>query len=292
MTELVVLSVQGSALYSHRRLARAAEERGLVLRFLHPYRAHCVLGEGGAGLGGEAGLSLPAVVLPRLGATISDYSLVLLEQMELMGIDLVNRARAIALARHKFLTLQALSRAGLPVPPSRLVSRGRELSAAVEALGGYPLVAKLPSGRQGRGVMLLEDPGHLELAGQLILRQRQGIILQKYIPPRGRRDLRVLVVGEQVPGVVEYRPRPGEFRSNFHLGGRGRVLETAREPVRLARAASRALGLDIAGVDIILDGRDRAYIIELNYSPGFQGLEQATGADVAGAMVELCRERL
>ncbi len=291
MSELVVLSVQGEALYSNRRLARAAGERGLALRFLHPYQAHCQLGEGHPTLVSDPPLSPRAVVLPRLGATISDYSLALVEQMELAGLRVVNRARAIALARHKFLSLQALTRAGLPVPPSRLVSRGGDLAAAVEALGGYPLVAKLPSGRQGRGVMLLQGPEQLELACRLILRQRRGIILQGYIPAQGRRDLRVLVVGGRVMGVVEYRPRGGEFRSNFHLGGRGRLLPGAEQPARLAREACRALGLEIAGVDIILDGRERAFIIEANYSPGFQGLEQATGADVAGAMVELCRRR-
>ena len=291
MPELVVMSVQGRALYSNRRLARAAEARGLALRFLHPYQAQCRLDQEGPALDTSPPLRPPAVVLPRLGATISDYSLALVEQMELAGLAVVNRARAIALARHKFRTLQALARAGLPVPPSRLVARPEELAPAAQALGGLPLVAKLPSGRQGRGVTLLESADQLALAGQLILRQRRGLILQRFIPAQDRRDLRVLVVGDKVMGVVAYQPRPGEFRSNFHLGGRGQVLTRAHELSRLARDACQALGLDIAVVDIIQDGQGRAFIIEANYSPGFQGLEQATGADVAGAMVDLCLAR-
>lgn len=281
---LAVISVQGEDYHPNRRLLEAAAARGLDLTLLHPFRAWCSLAEGRAGL--LDGRPAPQAALPRVGSTISPYTLLLLRHLELMGCRLVNRPGPVELASFKDRCLQVMAGAGLPVPDTVFLNRPQAWEAAVERLGGYPLVAKLPQGRQGRGVALIQDESQAQLARRVWLRQRRGLLLQRYLPPQGRRDLRVLVVGGQAVAAVELTPPPGEFRANVHLGGRPRAMDPAGEPGRLARAACRALELDVAGVDLVLDRRNVYYVMEVNHSPGFQGLEEATGLDVAGLIVD------
>lgn len=286
---LGVLSARGPEYHPNQRLAQAAAARGHGLELLHPFRLWCALG-GGADLLGDQAPPALEVVLPRLGSTISDYSLALIRQLEHMGTPVLNRAAAIGLARHQYLTLQTLSAAGLPVPATVLVNHPQGWAAALARLGGYPLVLKLASGRQGGGVCLLTEAGQGELAQALLLHQRRGLLLQRYYPPRQRRDLRVLVIGGQAAAAMELAPAAGEFRSNVHLGGRARPLEPRGEPARLARAACAALGLDIAGVDL-LDTPGGLRLLEVNYTPGFKGLEAATGLDIAGLLIDYAAAR-
>ena len=256
----------------------------MELSLLHPFRTWCALGPGGAGL--LDGRPAPSVALPRVGSTISPYSLLLLRHLELLGCRLINRPGPLEAASFKDRCLQVLAGAGLPLPDTVFLNRPEAWEAAVARLGGYPLVAKLPQGRQGRGVALLRGEAEAELARRLWLRQRRGLILQRYIPTAGRRDLRVLVVGERAVAAVELTPPPGEFRANVHLGGRARAVEPGGEAGGLALRACRALGLEIAGVDMLRDGEGRLHLMEVNHSPGFQGLEEATGLDVAGLLLD------
>jgi len=282
---LGVISVRGPDFHPNRRLAQAAAARGHELVLLHPFRAWPALGGPGPELLSQPAAAGLAAVLPRLGATVSDYSLALISHLELMGLTVINRAAAIRLASHKYLTLQTLAAAGLPVPETMLVNRPSGWGPALERLGGYPVVLKLARGRQGQGVCLLKGAGQAQWAQELLLRQRQGLLLQRFHPPSGRRDLRVLVVGGRAAAAVSLTPAPGEFRSNVHLGGAARALEPTGEPARLALAACQALGLEIAGLDL-MDTPAGLLLLEANYSPGFQGLEQATGLDVAGLLLD------
>jgi ribosomal protein S6--L-glutamate ligase len=280
---LAVISVQGEGYHPNRRLLEAAAARGLELRLMHPFRTWCALAEGRAGLL-DAGPA-PQAALPRVGSTISPYTLLLLRHLELMGCRLVNRPGPVETASFKDRCLQALTGAGLPVPDSVFINRPQAWPAAVERLGGYPLVAKLPQGRQGRGVALVHGEAEAELVRRLWLRQRRGLLLQRYLPPAGRQDLRVLVVGGRAAAAVGLTPVPGEFRANVHLGGRARAIDPAGEAGRLAVGACLALQLDVAGVDLVLDAEGVYYVMEINHSPGFQGLEEATGLDVAGLLI-------
>lgn len=289
--KLAVISVRGPEFHPNRRLAQAAQDRGHELVLLHPFRTWPALGGPGPTLLGEQDAADLEAALPRLGATVSDYSLALISHLETMGLTVINRAAAIRLAGHKYLTLQALAAAGLPVPETVLVNRPEGWAPALERLGGYPLVLKLARGRQGQGVCLLEGAGQARRAQELLLHQRQGLLLQRYCPPAGRRDLRVLVVGGRAAAAVSLTPAPGEFRSNVHLGGAARAMEPSGEPARLALAACRALGLEIAGVDL-MDTPQGLLLLEANYSPGFQGLEQATGLDVAGLILDHAAARV
>ncbi|BEQ16674.1 ATP-grasp domain-containing protein [Desulfoferula mesophila] len=281
---LAVISVQGKDYHPNRRLIEAARSRGLSLELLHPFHTWCALTGEGAGL--LEGRPAPTLAFPRVGSTISPYTLLLLRHLELLGCRLVNRPAAVETASFKDRCLQTLSAAGIKVPDTVFINRPQAWAAAVERLGGYPLVAKLPQGRQGRGVALLLGEAEADLARRLWLRQRRGILLQRYLPPQDRRDIRVLVVGGRAAAAVELTPPPGEFRANVHLGGRARSLETDGEAGRLAVRAAQALGLEVAGVDLVRVGDKMYYAMEVNHSPGFQGLEEATGLDVAGLLLD------
>ena len=286
---LGVISVRTENYHPNRRLAQAARARGLGLEIIHPYRAWCALRGGRPGL--LAAPEPPPVILPRVGSTISPYTLALLRHLELMGARLVNRPGAIELACHKYLCLQALAAAGLPVADTCLVNRPEAWDLAVARLGGYPLVAKLPQGRQGRGVALVAGPEEAALARAMWLKQRRGILLQRYLPPGGRRDLRVLVVGGHAAAGMELTPGPGEFRANLHLGGRPRAYTPGPGAARLAAAAAAAVGLEVAGVDLMGPAGGELMVMEVNFTPGFKGLEEASGLDVAGILVDYALAR-
>ena len=281
---LSVVTVQGEGYHPNRRLLQAAGERGVELELLHPFHTWCALGEGEAGLLGAK--APPTVVLPRVGSTMSPYTLALLKHLELLGARLINRPPALELASHQYLCLQALAGAGLPVPATCLVNRPQGWDRAVERLGGYPLVVKLPQGRQGQGVALIHDPDEAALAQQMWLRQRRGLLLQRFLPPTGRRDLRVLVMGGRAVAGMELFPREGEFRANVHLGGRPVNFPPTGEAARLALAATQALGLEVAGVDLVQPSGGGPLLTEVNFAPGFKGLEQASGLDLAGGLLD------
>ncbi|MCF8034557.1 MAG: RimK family alpha-L-glutamate ligase [Desulfarculaceae bacterium] len=284
MRRLGVVSVHGVDYHPNRRLAQAARERGVELVLMHPFRAWCSLTGAKAGL---LGLDPPPpVVLPRVGSTISPYTMALLSHLELLGARLVNRPGPIGLASHQYLCLQALAGAGLPTPDTCLVNRPRGWDQAVERLGGYPLVAKLPQGRQGSGVALIAGPEEAALARELWLRQRRGVLLQRYLPPEGRKDYRVLVLGGRAVAGMELSPAPGEFRANLHLGGAPANHLPRGETARLAEAAAGAVGLEVAGVDLVRAASGELMVMEVNFTPGFKGLEQASGLDAAGLIVD------
>ncbi len=284
VSRLGLVTVHGPDYHPNRRLLEAARERGVTLELLHPFRAWCALSNGAAGLLGAP--APPPVVIPRVGSTISPYTLALLRHLELMGARLVNGPAAIELASHQYLSLQALASAGLPVPDTCLVNRPEGWDIALERLGGYPVVVKLPAGRQGQGVALIADQDQAALAQRMWLHQRRGLLLQRYLPPRGRRDLRVLVLGGRAVAGMELTPPDGEFRANVHLGGRPVNFQPTGEAAELAVAATRALGLEVAGVDLVRPEGGRLLVMEVNFTPGFKGLEQASGLDVAEMLLE------
>ena len=158
--------------------------------------------------------------------------------------------------------------------------------AAVDQLGGPPVVIKQVSGRQGKGVLLVKTIPEFHQIHTSHLNQRSGLLVQRFIPPDGRRDIRILVLGGEIAGAMELTPKTGDFRSNYHITGESRPTELSSELKAVALNASKAIGLEIAGVDVIVDRRQQINVIEVNYSPGFKGLEAATGLDVAGSMVD------
>jgi ribosomal protein S6--L-glutamate ligase len=282
--DIGILSVRDERYPPNERLMEAASQSGHRARLIHTRDCLSEIQCGRLKLtirGGEP----PDVLLPRIGATINDYALGVVRQFELSGVPVVNGWGAIFLARHKFLSLQALAAAGLPVPDTRLVVNLNGFHDAVTGLGGYPVVAKMPSSRQGSGVVRVDSPINSEFIMENLQDNSRGVLVQEYVAPEGRRDIRAFVVGGQVAGAMELRPLEGDFRSNIHLTGLGKGIQLGQDMSELAVRSAGVLGLEIAGIDIIADKKGNPKIIEVNYSPGFRGLEAATGLDIASRII-------
>lgn len=281
-----ILTVRNRRYHPNQRLIEAAERAGHRVSLLDAKRWLSHLQSQNCGLNSPIPKEDLDSVLPRFGATINDYALTLVRHLELAGLRVINGYEAILLARDKFRCLQTLVRKGIPVPRSWLVRDQEGFKSAVRGLGGYPVVAKMLNSRQGRGVMLVESD---TMAGFIMdnLKERgKGLLVQEYIPPQGRRDVRVFALGDRIVAAMELEPDKGDFRSNIHLRGKGKTATLETELVELALGSSNALGLEISGTDIILDRNNTPMVIEVNYSPGFRGLETATGLDIASEIID------
>jgi len=281
-----IITVRDSDYHPNGRLIEAAAGKGHRAFLIHPYRLWPRVNEHGLGLEGLPSQISLDVVLPRQGATIGESSLTLIHHLSRMGIPLINGYQAVCLSRSQIMTLQALSAENLPVPDTVFVNSAEGIRHAVTCLGGYPVVVKQVSGRQGKGIRLINDDTQ---AGSIFpdgLDNPTGILLQRFIPTTGRQDVRVLTIGNNALGAVEVRPTEGDFRANYHLTRDARPKKLTASIAETALKAARAVGLDIAGVDLIIDANGRTHIIEVNYAPGFQGFEKTTGLDVAGEIID------
>jgi len=280
-----IITVRDQEYHPNRRLIEAATEQGHRISLIHPYRVWPCLEDGNPYLVDPLNIQPVDVVLPRQGSTVGDSCLVLIRHFSLMGIPVVNDLNSIRLAKNKFLTLMALSEAGITVPDTAFVNSIQGFHDALGRLGGLPVVIKQSSNRQGEGVALIETEGNVHTIVHDYLDEREGLLVQRFIHPKGRQDIRVLVVGERVAGALELWPREGDFRANIHLSGKSQSKDLPHELEEIAIKATEAIGLDIAGVDLILDQDGKINVIEVNYSPGFRGMEAATGVDIAGRIV-------
>ncbi len=269
-----------------KRLTEAAAEKGHRIIVVDPVYVWPVLINGDPELEGDLTHPMPDVVLPRQGSTVNDSSLKLVLHLHQMGIPLVNTLNAILLSKDQFLTLQALCAVQLPIPDTGFFNSIEGFHTVLDRLGGYPAVLKQVSGRVGEEVFLIKTEHQARLILHNTLVTGKGMLVQRFIPPENRLDIRVLVIGGEVAGAMKLAPNPGDFRSNFHLTQKSWPVDLLPEWGDIALKAADALGLEIAGVDLIVDDKKRAYVIELNYSPGFTGLEAATGRDIAGRIID------
>jgi ribosomal protein S6--L-glutamate ligase len=281
---LAILSRKRS-LYSTSRLveaARAASAHPLVMDTL---RCTLVVAAGDSRLlyrGAEVrGLT---AAIPRVGASITTYGLAVVNHLETMGVPVLNTARGIARSRDKMRCLQLLAGAGIDVPRTVMATQGAPVDRLVEQVGGLPCIIKLLRGTQGVGVMIANTSGEARTILETFWGLDQDVCLQEFVKESRGRDVRALVVGDEVVGAMRRRARKGEFRANLHRGGEGRPVVLGADYASTAVRAARLIGLDICGVDL-LEGNRGPRVLELNSSPGFEGLERATGLDVAGAMV-------
>lgn len=282
-----IITVQAPDYHPNRRLLEAARAAGAEGMLIHPYRVWPTSMDGRPGLTGESAQRPPQVVLPRQGAQIGDSCLALIRHFELMGIPLINDGSAVVTARNKFLTQQALSAAGLPCPDTVFVNATEGFAPAVACLGGYPVVVKPVNARQGDGVLRIVDAEDARRRVLESLDRRRGIMVQRYLAPQGRRDIRALVIDGKLTCAARLVPRKGEFRANFHLGSDIAAVDLPADLAAIAVAAAAAVGCDVAGVDMMVGEDDRPEIVEVNYAPGFRGMEAASGKDIAGRIIRL-----
>ena len=282
---MAILSRKRS-LYSTRRLVEAIRARGHRPLVLDTLRCSLVLSSGAPRVIFR-GVDLRGldVVIPRIGASITGYGLAVVEQLEMMGVPVLNGAQAIARSRDKLRCLQLLARSGLRIPRTVMARDASNVPRLVDEVGGLPAVVKLLRGTQGVGVMLASTIPELQGILDTFQGLGQDIVLQEFVAESRGRDLRALVVGGRVVGAMRRRAKRGEFRSNLHRGGRGRPVELETGYVDAALRATAVVGLEVAGVDL-LETAEGPTILEVNSSPGFEGLERATGLDAAGAIVE------
>ncbi len=286
-----IITIQEPGYHPNRRLLEAAREAGHQGILIHPYHLWPIAAAGRLDVIGAHSTPLPHVVLPRQGAQIGDACLALILQLQLMGVPMVNDHGAVSVARNKFLTQQMLTAAGLPCPDTVFVNDDSGFFHGVDQLGGYPVVAKQISGRQGDGIFRIVDAGDARQRALPALDRRRGLMVQRYLPVEKRRDLRALVIDGEVVCAASLIPSTGEFRANFHRGSSIKATALSGELEPIAVKAATAVGCDVAGVDLIVDKDDRPFIVEVNYAPGFKGLEAATGLDIAGRIVQFAVDR-
>jgi len=228
---------------------------------------------------------LPDVVMPRQGALMGEYGFVVLRQFQAMGIPLVNTLEGVTIARHQFITLQTLSAEGIRVPDSCFVTRFDGFFAAIDQLGGYPVIVKQPFGMGGDGVVKIDDRPGAETCVANLLDPVKGLVVQRFFPPKARVDARVLVIGGRVAGAMQLTPAPNDFRTNIHQYGQAKRVDPPKAWADMAVSAARACALDIAGIDMMVEKEGLPHVVEVNYSPGFRGLEAATGKDIAKKII-------
>jgi ribosomal protein S6--L-glutamate ligase len=274
------------ALYSTARLVEAGRARGHEVEVLDPIRCVLQISRGNHRMvcGGQEVGGFD-VVIPRIGASITDYGLAVLGFFERHGIASVNAGAAIARARDKLRALQTLSAHDVGIPRTVMMREPKAVRAAVDAVGGTPVIIKLLQGTQGVGVMIAESPESVESTLDTLWGLGQNIILQEFIAESRGRDLRALVVGGKLVAAMRRTARAGEFRSNLHRGGAGKRIELDQAAAQTALDAARIIGLDVAGVDM-LESKDGPRVIEVNSSPGLRGIERAAEVDVAARIVE------
>jgi len=272
--------------YSTRRLREAAAGRGHRVQVLDTLRFSISLEQERPGLHyRQRRLGALDAVIPRIGAGITFFGLAVLRQFEMMGVYTANDSMAIARSRDKLRAIQLLSRYDIGIPATEFVRDSDDIIPAIRRVGGVPVILKVLEGTQGVGVILAESEKMAEAIIQTLHSARQNILIQNFVRESEGRDLRALVVGDRVVAAMRRMARPGEFRSNVHRGAKVEAVDLPPEYERTALRAAQIMGLRVAGVDM-LETSAGPQVLEVNSSPGFEGLEQATGIDVAGAVIE------
>jgi ribosomal protein S6--L-glutamate ligase len=273
-------------LYSTKRLVEAATSQGHEVRVLDHLRCYMNISSSSPTLHyrGED-LPLYDAVIPRIGASVTFYGTAVLRQLEMMGVYPVNESVAISRSRDKLRSLQLLSRKGIGMPITGFANSPDDIQDLIKMVGGAPLVIKLLEGTQGIGVVLAETKKAAESVIEAFLGLNANIMVQEYIKEAGGADIRCFVVGGKVVAAMKRQGAEGEFRSNLHRGGSASLVKLSPDERRTAVKAAQIMGLNVAGVDILRSNRGPV-VMEVNSSPGLEGIEKATGKDVAGMIIE------
>lgn len=289
--KLAILSRE-SKNYSTQRLVEAAKKRGHKVKVLNTLKFALDLEQEAPELYyNQKILSHYDAVLPRIGASITYYGTAVVRQFQQMDIYTPNTAGGILNSRDKLRSFQILSRHNVGIPATVFVKDKKDVLPAIERVGGAPIVIKLLEGTQGIGVLLAHTLEQATSIIELLQSQKQNVLIQKFVAESKGRDIRAIVVGDQVVAAMRRVAQGQEFRSNVHRGGRTEKVELSDEYKEVAIRAARIMNLGIAGVDM-LEGKDGPQIMEINSSPGLEGIENCTGLDVAGYFIEYIASRV
>jgi len=281
---LAILS-RGPRLYSTKRIAEEARLAGHAPTVLDPLLVSLSVADDEVQVMMRGRPLEFDAVLPRIGYSITQHGVAVLRHFERRGTYCANSSRSVIRSRDKLHATQALSRHGIPMPRTVYVRDPRDIDSAIDHIGSGAVVVKVTEGTQGNGVLLCHNRDEARRIVEAMLRAGVNVILQQYVRESHGVDVRVLVVGESVVASMRRRARGDEFRSNYHLNGMIEPIDLPAEYARVALESCRILGLNIAGVDL-LEGRDGPMLLEVNSSPGLQGIEKATGVNVASHIVK------
>ena len=289
--KIAILS-RGPRLYSTRRLKEAAVDRGHKVRVLDTLKFGLYLSQGEPDLTfrGKSISNFDAII-PRIGTSITFFGTAVVRQFEQMGVFCLNTADSILASRDKLSSMQALSRHDIGIAETGFVRNQSDILQAIHEMGGAPVIIKLLSGTQGVGVILAESNKVAEAIIETLSSVKQNVLVQKFVSESKGRDIRALVVGDKVVAAMRRTAAGQEFRSNVHRGGTTQAVELDPEYERCAVRAAQILNLKVAGVDM-LEGKDGPVIMEVNSSPGLEGIEKATGVDIAGTIIRYIEEQI
>jgi len=282
--KIAILS-RNRKLFSTRRLIEAAQARGHAVEVIDVLRCYMNIQSRAPEIH-YRGRKLEGfdAVIPRIGASVTFYGTAVVRQFEMMGVYSLNESVAITRARDKLRSLQLLARKGIGLPQTGFAHSPDDTRDLMQLVGGAPMVIKLSEGTQGKGVVLAETDAAAASVIEAFRDLDAYFLVQEFVEEARGADIRCLVVGGKVVAAMERRAKPGEFRSNLHRGGSARAVEITAEERHTAVRAARIIGLNLAGVDIIRTPRG-PMVLEVNSSPGLEGIEQTSGSDIAGQIV-------
>lgn len=283
--KIAILS-RNPRLYSTRRLVEAAEARGHEVHVLDVLRCYMNITslKPEVHYKGEILTGYDAVI-PRIGASVTFYGTAVLRQFEMMSVYPLNESVAISRSRDKLRALQLLSRKGIGLPVTGFAHRPDDVDDLIKMVGGAPLVIKLLEGTQGIGVVLAETEKAAESVIEAFLGMNANILVQEFIKEAGGSDIRCFVVGDKVVAAMKRQGKEGEFRSNLHRGGSANLIRISPAERATAVRAAKTMGLNVCGVDLLRSNHGPV-VMEVNSSPGLEGIEKATGKDIANQIIE------
>lgn len=282
----IALLSRNPKLYSTQRIVEAARERGHEIRTLDVLRCYMNITSHNPEIHykGENLTGFDAVI-PRIGASVTIYGTAVLRQFEMMGVYPLNESQGITRSRDKLRALQLLSRKGIGLPVTGFAHKPDDIEDLIKIVHGAPLVIKLLQGTQGIGVVLAETQKAAESVIESFFGLKANVLVQEFIQEAGGADIRCFVIGEKVVAAMKRQAKEGEFRSNIHRGGSTSLIKITPEERSTAVRAAATMGLNVSGVDILRTNHGPV-VIEVNSSPGLEGIEKATGKDIANMIIQ------
>ncbi len=282
---ILILS-RNKQLYSTKRIAEAIAEKGYNPLILDHLKCDIVIEQDKPAIYYDGELIKNVVaVIPRIGASVTFYGASVVRQFEMMNIPTVTESQALVRSRDKLRSLQILARSNVGMPKTVFTNYSKEVDMIIDSVGGAPLIVKLLEGTQGYGVVLAPTRKAAESIIEAFHSMKARVIVQEFIEEAKGADVRVFVVDNKVVGAMKRQGKEGEFRSNLHQGGTGKIIKLTKEERNIALTAARSMNLSIAGVDLLQSSRG-PLVLEVNSSPGLEGIEKATGKDIASKIVE------